>query len=144
VNRSFFSRLVHVFFALLMLVSAGGKLLDMPGFYQVVQTYQMLPGLLIPAASWALTLFELALGFMLLFSSSAVVAAVLLVPLHLFYLAGLGQALFRGLALKNCGCFGVFWARPLTPYSLLEDVFLLCLTLYLLRSLTLARSHPDV
>ena len=140
-NRSIFSRLVQVFFALLMLGSALGKLLDMPGFYHIVQTYQMLPALLIPAAAWALTLFELALGFMLLFASTAVLAATLLVPLHLFYLLGLGQALFRGLALQNCGCFGVFLARPLTPYSLVEDVVLLCLCLYLLRSLSLTRNH---
>lgn len=122
-----FFRLLHVFFALLMLASAGGKLLDMRGFYGIVASYQMVPDAVIPLSSWILTLFELAMGFLLLDKRLAPACAPALIPLHLFYLAGLSQALIRGLALPNCGCFGVYWGRPLTVYSLVEDMILLCL-----------------
>lgn len=30
-----------------------------------------------------------------------------------------------GIAIDNCGCFGVYFARPLTPYTLVEDLVLL-------------------
>lgn len=131
--------LLQVFFALLMLASAGGKLLDMPGFYGIVGTYQMLPSAIIPLSAWLLTLFELALGFALLEKKIAASASLALVPLHLFYLAGLSQALLRGLNLPNCGCFGVYWGRPLTAYTLVEDIVLLLLAAALCRYL---RSRP--
>lgn len=126
-NSRFVSIFVPVargFFVVLMLSSATGKLLDMPGFYGIVSTYQMLPNGMIPPAAWALTLFELALGVALCTAVWRQVVWVLL-PLHLFYLVGLSQALVRGLVIPNCGCFGVYWGRPLTPYTLLEDIALL-------------------
>lgn len=36
-------------------------------------------------------------------------------------------ALHRGLQIANCGCFGVYWARPLTAVTLVEDALLLAL-----------------
>lgn len=122
----------RVFFIALMLASATGKLLDMPGFYGIVRSYQMVPEVLLIPSAWALTLFELAMGIAL---ASPVWRQVVwcLVPLHLFYLAGLSQALLRGLHLNNCGCFGVYWARPLTPYSIVEDLVLLSLAVLFYR-----------
>lgn len=127
-----FVGLARVFFVLLMLASATGKLLDMPGFYGIVRTYQMMPEWLIIPGAWVLTLFELALGLALCSKAWRNVVWVLL-PLHLFYLAGLSQALLRGLVIPNCGCFGVYWGRPLTPYTLLEDIALLALAFALYR-----------
>ena len=120
------------FFLVLMLASATGKLLDMAGFYGIVRTYQMMPEWLIIPGAWMLTLFELALGLVLL-SPTWHRFVWLLLPLHLFYLMGLTQALLRGLVIPNCGCFGVYWGRPLTPYTLLEDVVLLALAFALYR-----------
>ncbi len=120
-----FLGLSRLFFLALMLASAVGKLFDMPGFYQVVASYELLPdGLVVPAA-WALTLTELAVGLGLMVPFLWVRVASALPLLHLFYLMGLASAYMRGLALQNCGCFGVYWPRPLTEYSLLEDLILL-------------------
>lgn len=123
--------LIQVFFALLMLLSAGGKLLDMPGFYAVVATYQMVPAPVLPASAWILTLFEAVMGFALLNKRLSANVAFWLIPLHMFYFAGLSQALLRGLKLDNCGCFGVYWARPLTVHTLFEDLVLLGLAIAL-------------
>lgn len=122
--RRLFVITARVFFIALMLASATGKLLDMPGFYDIVRSYKMVPELLLIPSAWALTLFELAMGIALI-SKAWQQVVWCLIPLHLFYLAGLSQALLRGLHLSNCGCFGVYWARPLTPYSIVEDVVLL-------------------
>ena len=43
-------------------------------------------------------------------------------PSNLAYAALLSVTLARGLDLKNCGCFGVFLARPLRWFSPLEDL----------------------
>lgn len=122
----------RTFFVLLMLASSIGKLLDMPGFYSIVRTYQMMPEWFVIPSAWGLTLFELFLGLALL-SRAWFRWVWLLLPLHLFYLLGLSQALLRGLNIPNCGCFGVYWGRPLTPYTLVEDLILLALAFLLFK-----------
>ena len=126
-------------FFLLMAAAGIGKLLDMPGFYPIVASYQLLPALLVAPAAWALTLSELALAAWLAWGRHLRWAAAALVAMHLFYLLGLLQALLRGLTLKNCGCFGVYLARPLSWYSPLEDLALLLLALAFWQ---LARRRP--
>lgn len=117
------------FFILLMAAAGTGKLLDLPGFYPIVASYQLLPKLLVPPAAWALTLSELLLAAWLLSGRALREAGLALIAMHLFYLFGLAQALLRGLQLDNCGCFGVYFARPLTLWSPVEDAALLALSL---------------
>jgi len=123
--------LLRLAFALLMITTGVAKLVDMVGFYEVVANYQSLPTLLVPPAAWALTLLELGLGLWLLGNRYIFAAAGVVVALHLLYLGWLAVALARGLELANCGCFGVFWARPLTGQTLIEDSVLLLLALAL-------------
>lgn len=120
---------IRWFFILLMAAAGIGKLADMPGFYPIVAGYQLLPSALIVPSAWALTLSELALAGWLLSGLRLPNAALVLIGMHLFYLLGVSQALWRGLALQNCGCFGVFFGRPLSGYTPLEDIFLLTLAL---------------
>lgn len=115
------------FFILLMTAAGAGKLAGMSGFYPIVASYQLLPPALVIPAAWALMLSELMLAAWLVWGRWLKPAALALIALHLFYLFGLTQALLRGLALQNCGCFGVYLARPLTLFSPLEDLSLLVL-----------------
>ncbi len=121
-------------FVLLLLASAIGKLLDMAGFIGVVDTYRSFPQAASPIAAWALTLTELALALWLAAGKALRHGTAALVALHLIYLVWLAIALGRGLELPNCGCFGVYFARPLTAWTLLEDGILLALALALWRS----------
>jgi len=116
-------------FLLLLLVTGGAKLLDMPGFYGVVAAYRALPEVLVPASAWALALTELGLAIWLAAGRLLRHAALLVVLLHLMYLGWLLAALARGLELANCGCFGVYLARPLSWTMPLEDTALLTLAL---------------
>jgi uncharacterized membrane protein YphA (DoxX/SURF4 family) len=118
---------LRVFFALLLVASAIGKLLDMPGFYAIVATYQTLPVAIIPAAAWTLTLVELALGIWVASGVRLSRAAMIVVALHVMYFIWLSMAFARGLSIPNCGCFGVYFARPFTLQTLLEDTLLLAL-----------------
>ena len=118
-------------FVLLLLASAIGKLLDMPGFIAVVEAYRSFPQVALPVAAWALTLTELALALWLATGASLRQSAVALVALHAMYFAWIGIALFRGLSLANCGCFGVYLARPLSGWTLLEDGIVLLLAVFL-------------
>jgi uncharacterized membrane protein YphA (DoxX/SURF4 family) len=126
-----FALILRGFFALLLIVSALGKLLDMPGFFAIVATYQTLPTALIPAAAWSLTLVELALGVWVAAGVSMPRAALAVIALHVMYSVWLTTALMRGLNIPNCGCFGVFWPRPLTAQTLVEDSALLVLAVAL-------------
>lgn len=116
-------------FAALLTVTGIAKLLDMTGFYEVVRSYETLPELVIPTAAWLLSVGELVLAGWLVSRYRGRTAAMVLILLHVMYLGWLLAALGRGLELSNCGCFGVYWARPLTWFSPLEDLALVLLAL---------------
>jgi Methylamine utilisation protein MauE len=124
---------LRTFFALLLLASAAGKFLDMPGFYAIVDSYDVLADQLVPALAWTLALSELVLAVWLLLGIETRLAALGVVAIHIAYISWVGLALLRGLSLPNCGCFGVYLARPLTAFTLLEDVVLLMLAVALWR-----------
>lgn len=121
-------------FTALLIVAGAAKLSDMPGFVAVVDTYRVLPEVLLWPAAWALALGELGLGLWLMAGRSPA-AALAVLALHAVYLAWLTLAYARGLDLPNCGCFGVHWPRPLTLQTFLEDGVLLMLAAWLWFSL---------
>jgi Methylamine utilisation protein MauE len=125
--------LIRGFFILLLGASALGKILDMPGFYKVVATYQLLPNAMIALSAWLLVAVEFGLFLALIHGKSIKRVAALVIFLHCIYLLWLAIALWRGLNIPNCGCFGVYFPRPLTAFSLLEDGFLLILSGILFR-----------
>jgi hypothetical protein len=117
-----------MFFAALLGASAVGKIADMPGFFEVVSSYQVFPKDIIALSSWGLVAVELSLAVALLAGKHLKITAALVVGLHVLYFIWLSIALWRGLNIPNCGCFGVYFARPLTSYTLIEDGFLLLLS----------------
>ncbi|MFN7943816.1 MAG: DoxX family membrane protein [Blastocatellia bacterium] len=114
------------------LATGAGKALDLPGFIGVMKTYELgLPEWALWTGGTAVTLFELALGGWILSGWRLRQAAQFSVGMNLGYLGLLTSALWRGLELQNCGCYGVFLARPLRWYTPLEDVFLIALSVAL-------------
>ncbi len=127
------TQLLRIFFLLLMALTGGAKLLDMPGFVAVVASYQSLPSLITAPSAWMLALTEIGFALWLASGKQMRLAAIALIAMHLLYLAWQLIALARGLHLPNCGCFGVYWVRPLNWFSPLEDVVLLVLAVLFLR-----------
>ena len=74
------------------------------------------------------SLVELFLGLSLLRADKQKRNAVFLIVIHLGYSALAALTLLRQISLTNCGCFGVFWARPMSPMTLAEDVILVLLS----------------
>ena len=107
--------------ALVLLVTGVGKALDVPGFAAVVATYGVLPQALVLPAAAALTGAELALAAWLASGVRLRWAGLAAAAMHAGYAGWAGLALWRGRNLPNCGCFGVFFARPLTAGTLAED-----------------------
>jgi hypothetical protein len=114
-------------FALLMLSTSVTKLLDMPGFYAIVDSYRVLPAALIAPSAWALVITELLLFAWLLWGRQLRWVGLVLIAMHTVYLVWISVALARGLELDNCGCFGVYFARPLRWYTPLEDLVLIAM-----------------
>lgn len=98
--------------------------MDVPGFIEVLNTYQFFPDWTLPVIAVLLILFELRLAEWFLFGKNIVVAALLSVLLHSGFTLFSAITLLRGLELPNCGCFGVFLARPLTWWTVVEDLVL--------------------
>ncbi len=128
------ARWVRWWFVLLLLATGMGKLLDLPGFVAVVDSYRLLPAPLLWPSAVALTVTELGLAAWLLSGRRLRLAAVLLIALHAMFMLWQLVTLARGIALDNCGCFGVFWARPLTWFTPLEDLVLIALAVWFWRA----------
>lgn len=89
----------------MFLYSAWTKLPDMTAFAVDVANYRILPAQLVPfAAAWVVGL-EVVLGLALLTGLLARAAAFVTFGMMLVFIAGLSQALLRGIDL-SCGCFG--------------------------------------
>jgi Methylamine utilisation protein MauE len=127
------ARAIQVFFILLLFTSALGKVLDVQGFESIVGSYQLLPDGLVFIAAWVVILTEfllalwLSMGFLPQYRHTLSLASIAVVGLHWMYFDWMLVALLRGLTIPNCGCFGVYLARPLTWFTPLEDAFLIFL-----------------
>jgi hypothetical protein len=98
------------------------KLLDNRGFAQVIASYQ--PGLPDPALlalGLLISLAELGIGANLLRGHRLRSNLWATLVFHLGYAALAAITLWRGIMIDNCGCFGVFLARPLSWGTVVED-----------------------
>lgn len=122
----------RIFLGVLVLATGVGKALDLPGFIGVMRTYELgLPDWALWISGTAVTLFELGLGVWILSGWHLRFAALLSAIMNFGYMVLLTGALLRGLELQNCGCYGVFLARPLRWYTPLEDLFLIAVSVAL-------------
>ena len=131
---------LRIFFGVFLLVAGIAKVLDIPGYIAVINTYQLgVPEWGLRRSAIGIIVIEIGLGAWILVGWKLASAALFSAALHAGYLVVLASALWRGLDITNCGCFGVFLARPLGWDTLAEDLVLIVLS-YLLHRL--ARSRP--
>ena len=117
--------------AAVLLATAAGKLLDVRGFAAVLRTYDFFgEGALLPLAIGVPAL-ELGLALWLLSARRLAGAALGSAALHVAYALWSAVSVLRGLKLSNCGCFGVFLARPLSWQTVAEDGGMAALSLTL-------------
>ena len=126
-------RSIPAYFVGIVLISTGiGKALDVSGFASVLEAYQLFPDWLNIPLAFALPCIELGIGICLLMRLHRIVTACMAVALHIIMLSVVIMTLNRGIEVSNCGCFGVFFARPLTTLTAIEDFFMLGMSLLIL------------
>ena len=134
-QRSILRGLLRFGLGFFILASGLGKALDEAGFVGVLRTYQLgLPDAPLWPVALGVTAFELAVGAWILSGRALYAAGWAAAALNVGYFVLLGVSLARGLEIQNCGCFGVFFARPLRWYSPLEDLALVALSLLLVKT----------
>lgn len=122
---------IQYFIAVILLTTAIGKLLDIQGFAKVIESYEIFSGWITAPMGLAMALFELFLSIWLFSGKKLALAALVSFGLHSVFTTWTVWALLRGLELSNCGCFGVFWARPLGWSTVYEDLFMVAVSLVL-------------
>lgn len=127
------ARFLQYGIALVLLSTAAAKLLDLRGFARVLETYRVFRPAALPPVAIAVTAAELGLGSLLWSGRFLPQAASASAALHAGYAAWSSAALARGLRLQNCGCFGAFLARPLTFWTVAEDLAIAGLSVALSR-----------
>ncbi|HIF50479.1 MAG TPA: DoxX family membrane protein [Thiotrichaceae bacterium] len=119
----------RVFVGLILISTGIGKALDMPGFVTILDGYQLLPYWFSVLLAYLLPFIELGVGISLLIAFKRCLIAWLAVLIHVLMLSVILWTLYRGIEVANCGCFGVFFARPLTPLTAIEDIVMLSMSL---------------
>jgi hypothetical protein len=117
---------------LVLLTTASGKLLDVRGFARILGTYQLFPEPALLPLAFAVALAELGLAIGLFWGRRLVAAAGAALSLHAVYAIWAATTMLRGLRPPNCGCFGVFFPRPLGWRTVAEDLVMAGLSGWLL------------
>ena len=134
-TRSSWLRQVPRLLVGVVLAATGlGKVLDISGFARVLATYELGPAWINTLLAYSLPFIELATGICLVASLQLRQVASIAVGLHVMLLSSVLITLARGIAVPNCGCFGVFLARPLTPLTAVEDAVMLAFSILALRA----------
>lgn len=126
-------RSLQYFIASLLFLTGTGKLLDVPGFVEVLVTYRAIPGWGLHLVAVTLVLTELRISEWLFRDKTLALGAMSSLALHFVFLLWASATLIRGTSVPNCGCFGVFFARPLTIWTVMEDLVLVLASFLLLR-----------
>lgn len=130
-NRRRLAGILRYAIGLVLLAAAAGKLADVRGFAAVLETYRAFPAGALLALALGIPLAELGLAIWLLSGRRLAVAAAGSAGMHAVYAGWSAASIARGVEIPNCGCFGVFLARPLTGMTVVEDIVMTALSVAL-------------
>ncbi|GEJ57956.1 MauE/DoxX family redox-associated membrane protein [Anaeromyxobacter diazotrophicus] len=108
--------------AAIFLYAAATKVPDLAAFATDVANYRLVPAALVPWAAAAVVGIEIVVGLALLTGFYARAAALVAAGMLVVFIAGLSQALLRGIDLR-CGCFG--GDEPADWWTVVRDLFML-------------------
>ncbi|MFM8316410.1 MAG: MauE/DoxX family redox-associated membrane protein, partial [Deltaproteobacteria bacterium] len=115
-------RFLQLLLGLLFLTTSIGKLLDNMGFSAILRTYELFPSSLVMPLALTLSISEFFLGSWIVLNRKTRLCANIALGINIFYLLLAVATNLRGLKIPNCGCFGVFLARPMTWMTVIEDI----------------------
>jgi len=100
-------------------------------FVEAIETYDLVSGASAELVGVVFVLIELGAALLLL-TDPKLGSALSLLAFVIWTLFGV-QAFVRGLDVPNCGCFGKWFSQSLRWWVLLEDVYLVALSAYILK-----------
>lgn len=138
VQRPGFPPVARRILAVVMVAMAAGQLSDVRGFVDIVANYRVGGSTFAGVLAAALVVGEVVGGVGLLAGDHARRrrAACLVVAVAVVWSLLAAQALARGLAVDNCGCFGVHLGQPLRWWVLVEDAELVAVALWVRGQMT--------
>ncbi len=137
-------RFLRIFIATILLTTGAGKALDIPGFVEVLITYQAFASWMLYPVALGMIATELVLSFWLFSGRIIFWAAFASLGLHTVFTLWATIAILRGLDIPNCGCFGVFFARPLDGWTIFEDLVMVVLSGLLLVFSRVNKASPSL
>jgi len=115
----------------IFLYAAATKVPDMAAFAKDVANYRLLPAALVPFVTAVVVGIEFVVGLALVTGVWARAAALVAAGMLVVFVAGLSQALLRGIDLR-CGCFGgdeaANWWTVLRDLAMLVPALLVLFT----------------
>jgi len=108
----------------LFLYAGGVKIMEPAVFAADVANYRLLPQTWINLVAITLPWIEFVAGLLLVVGIWPRASAMLITLLMIVFLAGIAQALVRGLDIR-CGCFGTVEGRKVGATALVQDVALM-------------------
>lgn len=106
------------------------KIIEPAVFATDVANFRLLPHVLVHLVAITLPWIEVVAGLLLVCGVWPRASALVLTGLMLVFLAGIGQALVRGLDIR-CGCFGTVEGRKVGFSVLAQDVALLTMAAWI-------------
>lgn len=131
--RVLLTALLRVFIGAVLFASAIGRMLDVPGFIDILERYQILSVHALSILAVVVILAGLKIGELVLRPGTMRAGALLATLYHLIVTFWTASSYLRGLGIANRGYFGVYWGRPLTVQSIIEDIVMLLLSASLYR-----------
>ena len=134
---------LRIVLGLILAATSIAKFMNLEGFEAVLHSYRILPqGLHWPAAL-AVSTSELAVGLWLFRGRHLRLAALSSLSLHCTYAILTSYILLRGIPIMNCGCFGAYFARPLSWLTVGQNLLLAGLSFVLIRLAVPQNGHRN-
>jgi uncharacterized membrane protein YphA (DoxX/SURF4 family) len=132
-SNSYFLFLVRFFLGFVFIYAAVEKINDPGSFAVSISNYKLLPLFIVNIFAIIIPWIELAAGMLLVFGIFGRESSFIIGVLLVIFIAAISISLMRGLDI-NCGCFGTIGGPKIGFQKIMENVFLLLLSINLFYS----------
>lgn len=124
---------LRILLGLILAAASIAKFMNLEGFEAVLHSYRIIPLGLHRLAALAISTSELTVALWLFWGRHLRLAALSSLALHCVYACFTSYILLRGIPIINCGCFGAYFARPLSWLTVGQNLLLAGLSFALIR-----------
>ena len=122
--KKILSYIVPAALAVMWFISSYDKILNVEGFYWVLNNYRAFPDVIQGLIALCFPVFEVFLGIVLILRYRLKSAYLITIIVMVFFIILLSVTFFRGIDL-NCGCFSIGQNNSNLMFRIIEDFFIL-------------------